>query len=158
MHFFKHKRGFTLVELSIVVILIGIAGAIAAASYRRAKLQHRADTFIQEMMSVRSAVMSYWETYRKWPWTTNKDAVLSHADFNALRPFLGTFKPNKTALGGEWKANIVPATPASSYIYVGGTGIVDIAPQVYKIAKEKLNNDAAFSEATGRYYLFSSAP
>jgi len=58
-----HKRSFTLIELMIVVIIVGLLAAVAAPMMRNALLQSRRTEAIAAMGSIRTAEKIYYEQY-----------------------------------------------------------------------------------------------
>lgn len=52
----KNKQGFTLVEIMIVVLIIGLLAAIAIPSFTRARERARTNTCINNLRQIMSAV------------------------------------------------------------------------------------------------------
>lgn len=61
------KRGFTLLELLIVIALIGILVSIAAASYAQAQKKSRDSRRMADMKSIQSAFEQYYADHTAYP-------------------------------------------------------------------------------------------
>lgn len=65
------RRGFTLLELLIVIAIIGILISVAAASYSSAQIKSRNARRMQDMKSVQSAMEQYYATNAQYPATAS---------------------------------------------------------------------------------------
>jgi prepilin-type N-terminal cleavage/methylation domain-containing protein len=61
------RSGFTLVELVIVVMVIGLLAAIGIPNFQRAVLKARATEAVSELHVIRVAVMGYLADTNTWP-------------------------------------------------------------------------------------------
>ena len=59
MKFFKDKKGFTLVELVVVIAILGILGGIAIPRFMDATASARGAKIVADMRTVDSAIMMY---------------------------------------------------------------------------------------------------
>ena len=59
MKFFKDKKGFTLVELVVVIAILGILGGIAIPRFMDATASARGAKIIADMRTIDSAIMMY---------------------------------------------------------------------------------------------------
>ena len=63
------QRGFTLIELMIVVAIIGILAAIAIPQYQDYTIRARVSEGVNMAASAKTAVAEYYNTNRVWPTT-----------------------------------------------------------------------------------------
>jgi general secretion pathway protein G len=60
-------RGFTLIELMIVMTIIGILASIAAPSYQRSVIKAREAVLMENLYQMRRAIDSYFVDHNKYP-------------------------------------------------------------------------------------------
>lgn len=63
----KNKKGFTLLELLVVVLIIGVLAAVALPQYRRAVAKAEAVQLYEAVASMAETVQSYYMVNDKWP-------------------------------------------------------------------------------------------
>ncbi len=69
------RRGFTLVELMVVVTIIGILARIAIPKYQQVRLRARAAAMISELNVIRGAAYQAYENNGVWPAETGTGKV-----------------------------------------------------------------------------------
>lgn len=76
----KNRQGFTLVEIMIVVLIIGLLAAIAIPSFTRARERARTNTCINNLRQISSAI-------EQWAMENNLDdgEAADGADWTAIR-------------------------------------------------------------------------
>ena len=71
MKFFKNKKGFTLVELVVVIAILGILAGIAIPRFMDATASARGSKIVADMRTVDSAIMMYYAKVGTAPTMTN---------------------------------------------------------------------------------------
>lgn len=71
------QKGFTLIELMIVVAIIGILAAIALPAYQDYTIRTQVSEGIELAAGAKTAVSEYYDNQGKWP-GSNADAGLSN--------------------------------------------------------------------------------
>lgn len=74
MNFFKNKKGFTLVELVVVIAILGILAGIAIPRFMDATASARGAKVVADMRTVESAVSMYYAKVGTYP--ANIDALV----------------------------------------------------------------------------------
>lgn len=72
---FKNKKGFTLLELMVVVLIIAILAAIALPQYRIAVEKTRISTNIPILKALHDAIIQYYGTKGEYPSSFSKLSV-----------------------------------------------------------------------------------
>ena len=107
----KHKQGgFTLIEVLVVVLIIGILTSIALPQYRKAVLKARTAEVISTMRTIANAMRVYYDTYNKFP--TNVEDLDVTVDTSKYTFRLKTYGNNEL----EEKGGIY-ATPKDPSLY-----------------------------------------
>lgn len=99
MHFFSQtnkRRGFTLLEIMVVVILIGVLLAMAIPGFTAVRERSRVSAFLNDFRAVKEAINRYnleEGTYPTGP--TGEFAEYIHPDIFT----------NNTVIGGNWEVD-----------------------------------------------------
>ncbi len=96
----KNERGFTIMELLVVIVIIGVLAAIGVPAYNNMIEKARTTACQANRRTIATAAGMYWAENGKYP-----DAITDTTKGGAaLKPYLDnidTFKcPGKTATGG----------------------------------------------------------
>ena len=62
----KDKKGFTLLELLVVILIIGILAGIALPQYKKAIWKSRASTLYTQINAIGSAIQRYYLVHGSW--------------------------------------------------------------------------------------------
>lgn len=81
-----HNAGFTLMEMLVVILIIGILASIAVPQYQKAVTKSRAANLQTMLAEVVRAANAYHLQYRKWPTTFDQ------LDLHFSMPQLGSWK------------------------------------------------------------------
>jgi prepilin-type N-terminal cleavage/methylation domain-containing protein len=106
---FRKSKGFTLVEIMIVVLIIGILLAIAVPNFIKARETSRTQTCIANLQQIESAK----EQYAMENKLGNGDAISQAQLTDPTNGYLKEF-PNCPA-GGAYTINNVGTDPVCSY-------------------------------------------
>ena len=110
MKMYKNTKGFTLVEIMIVVAIIGLLAAIAVPNFTQARTNARTSACVNNLRLIDGAK-------QQWALETNQDetAVPAEAD---VTPYLKNSAMPACPANGAYTLNAVNALPVCS---VGGT-------------------------------------
>jgi type IV pilus assembly protein PilE len=143
INFKKSHRGFTLIELMIVVAIVGILGAIAYPSYRDSVLKGRraqARTALSELMQQQERYITQRNCYIAFSTNATTGAATAISPGSACGGVTATAVPFKT-FSGENLGNshyILSAEACPS-----GTGTLPISDCVRVVATPKASDPAA---------------
>jgi len=95
----KAKKGFTLVELLIVIIIIGILAGMMMLSTGSAKDKAEATKIVSNMRTIKSAALMYYADNGSWPALANAlDSVSKYLDSS---PDTGVYSIVEGAASGD---------------------------------------------------------
>jgi len=104
------RTGFTLVEIMIVVLIIGLLAALALPAFARVQRTARIDRFTNDVRVFAQAFDTYATQNGKWPANAGAGVVppgLSNADFK-----VSVWTAN-TTIGGKWNWDLnIAGVPA----------------------------------------------
>lgn len=110
----KSHKGFTLVEIMIVVAIIALLAAIAVPGFLRARKRSQASRILNDLRMIDSAVDQYAiETNRKTGDTVNTTDWTNYVKKNSL-----LYNNGNDILGNAYGAQVVdtiPQVPPASY-------------------------------------------
>jgi len=96
----RHTRGFTLVEIMVVVVIIGLLAAMGGPAYRKVTLRSKATAVANDFRAFATPFVTYNLQNGRWP----DDAALQ-----VTPPELATALPHqfsaRTPIGGSYKWN-----------------------------------------------------
>jgi len=112
------KRGFTLVEILIVVVILGILAAIVIPQFTQASTEAKTNSLCSDLQTLRSQI----ELYK----VQHNDAVPSAEDFNSVMIYC-------TDINGD------TATPASKT----RAGDFEFGPYLERIPENPFSNESS---------------
>ncbi len=81
----RRERGFTLLELMVTVVILGILTVVATVGYRRYKIKAMSTEAISFLSNIKMKQETYFQTYGQYVDTSNAEA--SHSDSDFYPPF-----------------------------------------------------------------------
>ncbi|MCM8787830.1 MAG: prepilin-type N-terminal cleavage/methylation domain-containing protein [Candidatus Omnitrophica bacterium] len=90
MKFLKFKKGFTLLELLVVISIIGILIAVGVASYSTAQKKSRDSRRKSDLKAIQNAMEQYYSVNQQYPPSTTNCAALG----NSLSSYLSGGMPS----------------------------------------------------------------
>lgn len=92
------RRGFTLVEIMIVVVIIGLLAAFAIPALSRVKTSARAGRLVSDLRTFAQAFETYATTHGTWPGDGTPSVVPAgmSGDFSKAK------WTAETSVGGQW--------------------------------------------------------
>ena len=96
-----NRKGFTLIELIIVIVIIGVLASIAAPMMQGMKVKAICTEAVTGLGAIRTAIRQYKLEYGDYP-PFQYVGTLSEADFQAQLPGLGP-RSNLTGTYFSWK-------------------------------------------------------
>ncbi len=138
---FARSRGFTLIELMIVVMVIGLLAAIAIPNYKRYRDNAKIGRTASEMRGLSAAFVAYLAATGSYP--PDSHLVLPLGMDEYINPAIWT---NQTPLGGNynWEG-------PDSYPYAGLSIFQATAPLSQIITLDNMLDDGNL--ATGKFRL-----
>lgn len=103
------RKGFTFIELLLVILCIAVLVTGAGFSFKRAKTSHMADTFAQEVVILKTAIETYYESRGTLPKLDNNEARLAKlSSYEKLKKFWKPFNPDSSNVLANtcWCGNI----------------------------------------------------
>jgi len=114
----RKMRGFTLVELLIVLLILGILIGLAVPRYLRSVDESKKTTFCANVRNVMSAI----ETWRIDNATTAYPATASDLNNNIIKSATYFSQPPKNPYTNEILTATTVTTGLDSYFYYNSTG------------------------------------
>ncbi len=127
------KKGFTLIELMVVIAIIGILSGVIIASLGSSRARARDGKRVSDIGQIQLALELYYEQNRKYPTTISTDTDLSPVYMNSV--------PKDPVGGVDYKYAVNSATSPTNYHL--GAILEQMNPASYNA------NENFFSCATG---------
>lgn len=132
----RRDAGFTLVELSIVVLLISILAALAIPGMKRVYLRSRSTAVINDVRIFADAFQTYAHEHSDWPpgeavpgeFPSGMAGYLGPTGWERITPIGGryTWAPNSLQQGERYRAVIVISSVAENQVSSEREQLLDI--------------------------------
>jgi general secretion pathway protein G len=106
------RRAFTLVEILIVVVILGILAAIATPQFVKATEAASETTALDQLGKIRRAIAVYYVTYNQYPTVTAGDGTWAEI---LTQKYLREAPINPWVLGTQRRAIVLRDVPDTSY-------------------------------------------
>ncbi|MEN6458371.1 MAG: prepilin-type N-terminal cleavage/methylation domain-containing protein [Thermoguttaceae bacterium] len=118
----RSARGFTLVELMIVLTVISIMAAMCIPTFQRAVEQSRADIAAANLRAVWAAERLYWLEYRAY--TDQFDALRAMGALDQAFPTVGNYGYALSSDGSTFTATATTSSGAEAVITIDQNGTI----------------------------------
>ena len=127
----RQLRGFTLIELMIVVAIVGIVAAVAIPAYMDYVIRVQISEGMSLTGGAKSAVASYYQEYGSFP-TDNEDAAL----------------PPAASISGDFVSSVSVSGSVITVLYSGGANS-QISGQTVTLAATSVAGSLTWNCASG---------
>lgn len=132
---FSSRRGFTLVEIMIVAIVLSLLSTIAVPAFARSRAKARTSTIVNDLRLFTGAFIAYAQETGRWPADTEPGVLppemagrIDQAAWERKTPIGGHYnwEFNKRHFGQRYTACIVISATADAPLPFDADALVDI--------------------------------
>jgi prepilin-type N-terminal cleavage/methylation domain-containing protein len=148
-------RGFTLVEIMIAVVILGILITIAVPTYRRFQRKSQNTTFINNLRIFTQSFETFAMKYGAWPPDTGAGLV---PQIDATRTMSGEFRDadwKAAELGGQWKWNYSSSSHPRASISIVGVTVSDAQMKEIDVSIDDGDLTTGIFKGSGTTYTFT---
>lgn len=144
------RHGFTLVEIMVVVVIIGLLAALALPAFKRVQRRTENSRFVSDLRTLSQAFETYAIQNGSWPPSASAGEIPAGMA-EELRSSVW-LRPN--TLGGRWEWNINANGFAAALVSTAGTASDEQWGQVDAMIESFAGNalhNGAFRKVGGKY-------
>ncbi len=144
-HFLSKARGFTLVEIMVVVIIIGVVAAIAIPVFNMMRMNSQATRIVNDMKTYRTAFEMHAFEMGIWPPDVNRGTIPpTMADYLRDESFTEI-----TVVGGNWDWDFDQSFAYAAISIIEPTGGTNVMQKIDEMLDDGALESGEFKQVAG---------